>query len=186
MIIGLTGYAQSGKDSVAKILVEKHGFIRVAFADRIRDFVFDADPMYTLVGNEPRYLRSFVESVGWEEAKKHPEVRRLLQNIGVAARNIFGEQFWIDQAMRQLDPENDYVITDVRFVNEANTLQQMGEWVEGATVELWRIKRAGTDAINSHVSEKEMDGYKVDKILSNSGTLEDLELLVDRRLNGSE
>ena len=69
MIIGLTGYAQSGKDSVAKILVEKHGFIRVAFADRIRDFVFDADPIYTWVGNEPRYLRSFIESEGWEEAK---------------------------------------------------------------------------------------------------------------------
>ena len=118
--------------------------------------------------------------------KRHSEVRRLLQNVGVAARNIFGEEFWIDQAMRQLDPKNDYVITDVRFTNEADTLKQMGEWVEGTEVELWRVKRTGTGAVNSHISENEMDGYKVDKILSNSETLEDLELLVERRLNGAE
>jgi hypothetical protein len=186
MIIGLTGYAQSGKDSVAKILVEKHGFIRVAFADRIRDFLFDANPIYSWTANEPNYVRSLVEAVGWEEAKKNPEVRRLLQNVGVAARNIFGETFWIDQAMRQLDTVNDYVITDVRFTNEADTLKQINDWSEETVVELWRIKRTGTSAVNDHVSESEMDGYKVDKILSNSGTLEELELLVERRLNGSE
>ena len=31
-VIGLTGYAQSGKDTVASILVEKYGYRRIAFA----------------------------------------------------------------------------------------------------------------------------------------------------------
>ena len=33
-IIGLSGYARSGKDEAAKVLVEELGFPRVAFADK--------------------------------------------------------------------------------------------------------------------------------------------------------
>jgi dephospho-CoA kinase len=40
MIIGLTGYAQSGKDTVANILVENYGYQRVAFADPIRALLY--------------------------------------------------------------------------------------------------------------------------------------------------
>ena len=36
MIIGLSGYARSGKDTVAELLVLNYGFKRVAFADGIR------------------------------------------------------------------------------------------------------------------------------------------------------
>jgi hypothetical protein len=181
MIIGLTGYAQSGKDTVAKILVERYGYIRVAFADRIKDLLFEMNPIvgYT---DAPVYLRDVVERDGWEKAKSYGEIRRYLQNLGVGARNIFGEQFWIDQAVRQLDPDNNYVITDVRFTNEADMLRQMGEWVENTEVQIWRIKRPGIEAVNEHVSENEMDGYKVDQIFSNSGTLEGLELMVKTRM----
>jgi len=182
MIIGLTGYAQSGKDTVANILVEKYGFIRVAFADRIRDFLFEANPMFDSVAGEPRFVREYVIHYGWEDAKKNPQIRRLLQNIGVAARNVFGEEFWVDQAMRQLDTTNDYVITDVRFKNEADALKNMGEWVEGSTTQLWRIKRLGVEAVNDHISENELDDYKVDQIFTNNGTIEDLELMVKTRM----
>mgnify|MGYP006283771541 FL=1 len=41
MIIGLTGYAQSGKDTVASLLVEHYGYERVAFADKIRSFLYE-------------------------------------------------------------------------------------------------------------------------------------------------
>ena len=36
MIIGLTGYKGSGKDTAASHLVEKYGFTRVAFADKLK------------------------------------------------------------------------------------------------------------------------------------------------------
>jgi dephospho-CoA kinase len=38
-IIGLTGYAGSGKDTVRNILEAKHGFDGIAFADPIRDML---------------------------------------------------------------------------------------------------------------------------------------------------
>ena len=39
MIIGLTGYAQAGKDSVANSLVQNYGYTRVAFADKIKELL---------------------------------------------------------------------------------------------------------------------------------------------------
>jgi dephospho-CoA kinase len=45
MIIGLSGYSRSGKDEVAKILVEDYGFTRIAFADKIRELLYEMNPI---------------------------------------------------------------------------------------------------------------------------------------------
>ena len=45
MIIGLTGYARSGKDTVAKILVDNYGYKRIAFADKIRELLVEINPI---------------------------------------------------------------------------------------------------------------------------------------------
>jgi cytidylate kinase len=41
MIVAVSGWKGSGKDTAAKILVEKYGFRRVAFADVLKDMVAD-------------------------------------------------------------------------------------------------------------------------------------------------
>lgn len=173
MIIGLSGYARSGKDEVAKVLVNKYNFTRVAFADPIRNLLWDLNPVlktdYTLQG--------IVGAYGWDVAKtQFPEVRRLLQELGVGARKRLGEDVWVVAAMNQMsDVNTNYVITDVRFENEAVMIKQLGG-------ELWRIQRPGVEAVNRHVSETALDGYKWDKVLHNGGTLKDLELLVQVRM----
>lgn len=35
-VVGLTGVARSGKDTVGRMLVERYGFTRVAFADGLK------------------------------------------------------------------------------------------------------------------------------------------------------
>jgi hypothetical protein len=174
MIIGLSGYARSGKDEVAKILVEDYGYQRVAFADKIRDFLYETNPQ--VGGNRLQHL---VDTYSWDVAKSQPEVRHLLQSIGVGARKIFGDLFWVNQALNFSHPldhiVNNYVVTDVRFVNEADKIKSM----DG---QLWRIKRPGIEPINNHISERDLDGYPVDKILKNEGTLEDLRTLVRSRM----
>lgn len=176
MIIGLTGYAQSGKDTVANILVENYGYKRVAFADKIREYLYETNPMYDSIVGEPLFVKAKVDRDGWEEAKKSPHIRRLLQTSGVAARKVFGENFWVHQAMKDIaEGHPNIVVTDVRFINEANTLRLNG-------AQIWRIKRLGVEAVNGHVSETELDGYPVDQIFVNNGTVEDLNMLVKTRM----
>jgi hypothetical protein len=178
VIIGLSGYARSGKDEVAKILVEDYGFIRVAFADKIREFLYETNPMYDSIVGEPLFVKAKVDRDGWEEAKKSPHIRRLLQTSGVAARKVFGDTFWVQQALRQVHFEGNYVITDVRFTNEADAIKKYDD------AQIWRIKRLGVEAVNSHISEHEMDGYKVDQIFVNNTTVDDLEVLIKTRMSG--
>lgn len=170
MIIGLSGYARSGKDEVAKILVEEYGYTRAAFADKIREFLYETNPQ--IGGNRLQHL---IDTYGWEVAKSQPEVRHLLQSIGVGARKLLGDDIWIYQVLKNLHPSDKVVISDVRFINEAECINARGG-------QLWRIKRNGVKAVNSHVSEHDMDGYPVDKILKNEGTLEDLRTLVRTRM----
>lgn len=180
MIIGLSGYAQSGKDSVAKVLVNEYQFERVAFADKIRKLLFEMNPPLPMgVGNETHTvgLQNFVEIYGWDTAKQNPNVRAMLQNLGVGARKVFGSDFWVDEALPLAYMDGYHVVvTDVRFQNEADKIKRMGG-------QLWRVKRPGVKAVNSHVSEHDLDGYKVDQILNNGGTIEELELLVRQRMD---
>ena len=173
MIIGLTGYAQAGKDSVANSLVQNYGYTRVAFADKIRELLIETNPFI----RDGFRVESVVSAYGWDQAKiLFPEIRHLLQSLGVGARKTFGDEFWIYQALKNLNSKDNIVISDVRFLNEAECIKQRNG-------QLWRVKRPGVAAVNAHVSESDLDGYKVDKILSNGGTLEELELLVHTRMD---
>jgi hypothetical protein len=175
-LIGLTGYAQSGKDTLASILVEKYGYSRIAFADKIRDFLYGINPM---VGCSPTgYLQDLVNLVGWDKAKQEPQVRRLLQDLGISARDLISEDIWVTAALSSVDKDQRVVITDVRFENEAATIKSMGG-------QIWRVKRTGVGPVNNHVSESEMDGYKVDQIFVNNGTLEDLNVLITTRMRNA-
>lgn len=174
--IGLIGYSQSGKDTIASILVEKYGYTRIAFADKIREFLYKLNPMVAC--SPTGYLQDLVNLVGWDDAKQEPQVRKLLQNLGNSARKIIDENVWVTLALGNIDVNQRVVITDVRFENEAIMIKLMGG-------QLWRVKRIGVGPVNDHVSESELEGYKVDQIFVNSGTLKDLEVLVTTRMRNA-
>jgi hypothetical protein len=168
MIIGLSGYAQSGKNTVADILVDHHGFIQLAFADAIRAFVYEINPMVAC--SPTGYLQDLVNLKGWDEAKQEPQVRKLLQSTGLAGRTMIDEYLWVALTLSQIkDPQDGrYVITDVRFPNEAAALTSQGG-------QIWRIERPGVDAVNDHVSETALDAWVFDETIINDGTIEDLK-----------
>lgn len=161
MIIGLMGYAQSGKDTVAAQLVAEHGFERIAFADTLRDCLYALNPWIKSVP-----LQRLVNSNGWDATKRDAEVRGLLQRLGTeVGRNILGDSIWVDTALRKVK-DGDYVISDVRFPNEYFAISERGG-------RLLRIKRPGTEPINAHPSETALDHIASESI-RNDGTLEDL------------
>ncbi len=166
MIIGLSGYAQSGKDTVAELLCLNYGYKRVAFADAIRESILRLNPM---LGNGIR-AGEYAEDYGWDVAKANPEIRRLLQCMGTeVGRQLVGDNVWVDIAMRTIDanPEQNWVVTDVRFPNEASAIKSRSGY-------MLRVNRLNHSAVNNHASEHAMDNYMFDNVVINDGTLDDL------------
>jgi hypothetical protein len=179
MIIGLGHQAQVGKDTAAAILVEKYGFERLAFADTLKEMALAINPVVfvhkaTGPAEEPgtitlERLDEFV-AAGWETAKLMPEVRRFLQNLGVAARDHLGEDVWVTPIIEKIAnvaSNRDFVISDVRFPNEFDRLAEWGAWMV-------KLTRPGAGAGN-HISETALADADWNLIIENDGTLDDLE-----------
>lgn len=175
MLIGLTGYAQSGKDTVAEILVSE-GFTRVAFADIMREALLVLNPYAGTYR-----LREYVSVNGWDVAKVAlPEIRNLMQRFGTeVGRGIFGEDFWIKQLLNRYDlTSKNYVVSDIRFPNEAGMIKDHNGLV-------WRITRPNVGPVNAHVSDKDMGNIKVDYTLNNDSDLESLVVLTKALLKAN-
>jgi hypothetical protein len=177
-LIGLCGYARSGKDAAASALT-KHGYSRLSFADNLRSLAYATNPLiHQQHASNPTYLAPLVDAVGWEKAKENPSVRRILQDLGLSCRLTFGEDCWVDALHRQREDGKRHVITDVRFPNEADYIRSRG----GILV---RIDRPGVGPVNSHPSETAIDHLPADVYLTNDGTLPDLyakiEMLIPPR-----
>lgn len=167
MIIGLSGYARSGKDTVAGMLMGIHGFERVAFADTIRNILFAMDPL-VMHGDMPFRLQDIIESKGWEDAKtEYPEIRRLLQDLGVGGRTLIEDDVWINAALSSFSKEDKVVVTDVRFKNEAARIKNMGG-------QIWRINRINVGPANDHVSEIDLDDWSFDGVITNNSDMPNL------------
>ncbi|TXH43267.1 MAG: hypothetical protein E6Q97_34355 [Desulfurellales bacterium] len=166
-ILGITGFAQSGKDTIGRILVEDYGFYRIGFADAVRDAVLALDP-YVTTGSLGFRISQLVQEIGWERAKtEYPEVRRLLQRMGTeVGRDLFGDRSWIDIGMRKAEGHDKVVFTDVRFANEAVTIQEAGG-------EIWKVQRPGVKPAGDHASEK-LD-FRVDWLIVNDSSVEVLK-----------
>lgn len=180
-IIGLSGYARCGKDSVANILVEL-GWHRMSFADRLKLAVKELDPIIDGITDYSLSMywddtKSTTEN--WDYLKDNfPEVRRMLQRMGTeVGRKLFGDNFWVQQAFAAI-PEGTHrvVFTDCRFPNEAASVRARGG-------ELWRVNRPGFGPVNGHASETSLDDYTFDVIIDNDGTLDDLHNQVCDRVS---
>jgi hypothetical protein len=169
MIVGLHGFAQSGKDTIGEELVEKYGFERLSFADIIRDAVYILNPIvfHNPMGETGR-VRDLVDEYGWEWCKvQYPEIRRLLQVMGTeVGRDLIYEAIWID-GLRNKIRNGDYVITDVRFDNEAEMIRSNREGF------LVKIVRDGVGPVNSHKSDSGLPDHLFDLIIDNDGSLEE-------------
>lgn len=157
-IIGITGYKQSGKDTVAELLAKQYlpkRTVRLGFADALKQEVCSAF----------RISREYLE-----QNKKN--FRLILQGVGTDYRRVLcGEDYWVlkwMQAANALVPIPDILIcSDVRFHNEANTIKQLG----GVLI---RVNRPGVFT-DGHASETEQTSILTDFTVHNDGTVADLQ-----------
>lgn len=172
-ILGINGFAGAGKDTLADLLVEHFSFVKIAFADPMREIAAAIDPIIAYVEtddpNEDEILRytDVVEMFGYDKAKVlYPEVRQFLQRLGTeAGRTILGKNFWIDLAMKRAEPHRRVVFSDMRFHNEAQAIKDRG----GRTI---CITRPGVTAPNDHASEHDLARWSFNLYVNNNGTPE--------------
>jgi hypothetical protein len=160
LIIGLAGYARSGKDTVAGILVQ-HGFRRTAFADPLRSILFDLDPLIDFLGHKAS-LSNAVQLYGWEQCKESPEVRRMFQALGDTCRKNLGADVLVLSVVTRIKDNlaQDWVVSDVRLPQEADALRSLGGVV-------WRIARPGVGPVNGHRTEAAVDSIHPDAVIDN-------------------
>ncbi len=178
MLFAFSGFKNSGKDTAAKVLIEEYGFIKVAFADALREALLILDPWISYT--EPRLnipatarLSTIIASQGWDWAKnKVSEVRRLMQVFGTeVGRTLLGEDVWVDILAKKIpdvrNPESRYVITDCRFLNEA-------QFVHTNLGDVCWITRPDVTS-DGHKSESDEIIDVADYYFANDSTIEELQ-----------
>lgn len=171
-ILGIAGLSGSGKDTAAAFFVREYGFVRVGFADTLKQEVLMRFPqtlrtiLWTLHCKEP--TEEDVRKAVYED--KPPEIRVLLQEYGTEVRRHDDPEYWVRQwtsSLRQWSPDQRFVVPDVRFRNEAEKIMELGGWVILLT-------RPGLKRL-FHVSESSMSNWTYDAVFDNSEDIASLE-----------
>lgn len=161
--MGLKG---CGKDTCANYIVNNYNYKKYAFATPLKKvvktlFMFNDDQLYKDKKEiiDPRWNFS---------------PRRAFQFIGTdVIRNQIDQDYFVKYFEYWLLNQNqNIVISDVRFVNEAECIKKHG----GIIIYVTR-HNSNTD---NHVSEQEHLNIQYDYIIYNNGSLEDLYYQIDK------
>jgi hypothetical protein len=180
-LIGIGGALRAGKDTIADHLVGGYLFKRHQMSDPLAEALLVLDPIIFYDGRQ-RYSE-LVAEVGYTEAKKNPEVRRLLQTLGTEiGRQMIGENTWVDIAARNIDEDRhiyrrDVVITGIRFKNELDMIRS-----RGGVLLYVRRPALETSSSSAHASETSLTEEDFDEVVVNDGSIADLEDKVDLEL----
>ena len=183
LLLGITGSAQSGKDTFAEMLAEElkkqtdSCFVLMAYAHELKlraqkDFDLSYEQLWGAEKEKSdlRYAKCF------EGFSSNPAdywtPREIMQNYGQFYRTIDYE-FWVKHLFGIIK-QNDYknvIITDVRYPNEAQPI------VNGNGYIIKMIRGNKAEIHNQyHSSEISMAKYdKIDFIVGNNGTLDELK-----------
>lgn len=182
MIIGIAGKARAGKDTLGRYIIEEfkekynRTFEHTAFAHVLKlmcqeHFGLDHEQLW---GSKKEWMTQY-----WKPGKgphsSNPgdywSPREIMQELGGFYRTI-DYDFWVKRLYKEMQNVKDFIITDVRHVNEADSVVERN----GALI---KIDRPSLEEIHNmgHESETALDDYPSSRylvIVDNSGTLEDL------------
>lgn len=180
MIIGIIGKMGSGKDTLAKMIQEiqpEYGWEVKQFSGKLKQVA----SILTGIDVE-RFNDQQFKSQQMDESWNGMTYREFLQRLGTdAIRNVLHNNVWINALMSDYKPYNhpiesgsgifvnrfpNWIISDVRFSNEAETIRRMG-------YPLVKITRGSS--LDSHSSETNMDLYgRHHYEIDNNGSISDL------------
>lgn len=205
MIIGISGLAGSGKDTVADIFLKRKGIVKIALADPIKRFVKELwDFSYSQLWGESSQ-RSVQDIRFSKEVNGNIEYltpRKCLQHLGTEGARFLDEDVFVRYGIKQaklllsscylnnsptagvyvsdaFNPIKAVIISDVRFINEIKYIKQEG----GIIIKVVRPNAGLKEGFATHQSESEqssVSNLSFNEIIDNSGTIDDLTIKVEK------
>ena len=171
IIIGIAGKSGHGKDTAANLLVTRHGYTRIAYADALRHM------LELGLGIEQRWLTTDKNQViPWLGVTG----RHLMQTLGTEwGRHLVCEDIWRRALINRIEGlsgvTDRIVISDVRFQNEADWVRSVGQ--------LWHIVCVNPTvplegAAADHISETGIRPHTNERLLYNR--IPDLNMLANQ------
>jgi len=202
MIIGLSGKAASGKDTIANEFVKEFGFIKISFADPVKrmamemfDFTpsqlwgdsFNRDKIDVRYGFSPRdALQKMATSFGrdmyedvWVNATKRV-INKLQTTVSEYSSDKGVKVIYTPTKHDNINTDKNIIISDCRFLNEFNFIKKQN-WP------IFRVKRNSEKKMN-HISEIDLDNIKdseFTKVIDNNNIIvKDLVKQIYTEING--
>lgn len=183
LVLALSGWRGSGKDTSADYLVNEYGFKKMSFAARLKDMVSklynvpreDLDsptrkemPLVNLPVIPTDRFTQTIHDMLREELKSGYWTPRALCILEGSIKRSVHANYWIRAVAEEIinSSSGNYVISDMRYQSEADTLKILIPQI--ITV---RINRFESIATNDP-SERDLDLYKFDYTLDNQGVKE--------------
>ena len=155
--IAFSGKMQVGKTTSAEYLVRKYGFIKLAFADKLKEIARDLFPEQFETGEKPR---------------------KLLQDLGIKMREI-DEDVWVKYVLRKIESlpkETNIAIDDLRFLNEYEAVKNAGFFV------IRIVRDVPPSPFSNHQSETEVEKMPFYWVIYNTSSFGRLYEALDRIL----
>ena len=163
----IAGYAGSGKTTVGELLAKKLSAGLTAFAKEVKNQL-------------ATQLRDWMDT---QEGKaRQINLRQLLIDFSADKKEETGEAVWAEYVAKEIEiaqsfDQKNWVIHDWRYVVELEVMRQRFPHARIHTVRV--VSNRVSPAPDHVVSEHNLDDSTVDTVLSNNGTLEDLEKALD-------
>lgn len=180
MIIALSGYAKSGKDEVAKYILDLDPTFEIRkFSAKLKQFASMLTGVPEFMFEDQTFKNTSLGRQWWtinEDGVVPMTVRDMLQKLGTdAIRDGLHPDAWVNALMAEYRWQN-WVITDCRFPNEAKAVKDNG----GVVI---RIERHGVGPVNAHPSETALDNWNFDYRIMNGSDLVALRFTTEVILN---
>ncbi len=170
MIVGIIGKKQSGKDTIADILVNKYNYKKYAYADPIKDIIKTIfkwgderiEDKETIDPNWGISPRQALQNIGTElfQFELGKQVSLFNDTIG---RNIWVKVF--ETWYSKLPKNTNVVVSDVRFLHEVQSLKKM----EATII---KVERPDNHYVtDNHLSETQVNSFNYDYLITNDRTI---------------